>query len=105
MRTKELPAITGKVGHELLSSASECCVLLISRTFLQIHFSVGHSNLSHQLIADSITATTRQQNVSMLQIHCCMIYSFLSFDFNGFLSFDFNGSSGEFLLVEDNQIE
>ncbi len=27
MGTKELPAITGKVGHDLLSSASGCCVL------------------------------------------------------------------------------
>jgi hypothetical protein len=27
MRTKELPAISGKVGHDLLSSISGCCVL------------------------------------------------------------------------------
>ena len=45
--------------------------------FKQIHKSVGHSNLSHHLIANSTTSTTRQQNVSILQIHCCMIYSFL----------------------------
>ena len=47
--------------------------LSISRIFLQIHKSVGHSNLSHQLIANSITSTTRQQHVSLLQIHCCIL--------------------------------
>ena len=56
--------------------------LSISRIFLQIHKSVGHSNLSHQRIANSITSTTRQQHVSLLQIHCCMISSFLLSWFN-----------------------
>ena len=56
--------------------------LSISRIFLQIHKSVGHSNLSHQRIANSITSTTRQEHVSLLHIHCCMISSFLLSWFN-----------------------
>ncbi len=63
--------------------ASGCCVLFdfLHLGFLQIHLFVGHSNRSHQLIADSITATTSQQNACILQSYCWVLYSFLSFNF------------------------
>ncbi len=58
--------------------------LSIFRIFLPIHSSVECRNLSHQLIYNSSQRhcfNNSSGNVSIPQLHCCMIYFLLSFDF------------------------
>ncbi len=54
------------------------------RIFLPIYSSVGCRNLSHQLIENFSQCNcfnNSSGNVSIQQLHCCMIYFLLSFDF------------------------
>ena len=86
------PQISGKVGHVLLSCASGWCILfdflflLLYCIFINLlDTAQGAINLTHQLIENSVISTSSQRycqpNVSIHQINCCMIYSFLSFNF------------------------
>jgi hypothetical protein len=58
--------------------------LSIFKIFLPIHSSVGCRNLLHQLIENSSQYNHFNNslvNVSIPQLHCCMIYFLLSLDF------------------------
>jgi hypothetical protein len=77
-------------GKSKIRFAVQCFGLLYSNSlsifsiFLPIHSSVACRNMSHQLIENSSQYNhfnNSSGNVSILQLHCCMSYFLLSFDF------------------------